>query len=584
MSTYSISASFNNTTLNEPAVVAGQASTLTLSLSNGAKKAPIQAATPSQNPEASGPLIFTLDLSALFTEPADQSTCQVTADGWTCTFFPATQTLPAVWSMACNTTTEWLKDDPLTFQITGIKATAAPRSYDLKLYYPCGFELGDCYVPVAVQAATPGADLNGAVSFSLTNPAYPKNVLPPVLVTKVADIPLTSELDLTMTLKTPGTPLVAKGQPNTASFTISVPHADNPPGRGAMSSTTQAGQFTLSADPTVFNPPVNQQNCSWTFTPCSAEILSSATATSVTFKIGNIVSQYFPGLSYVQLSWHGVPGYADGTVQFPVSRIYPPMLLSGFTITALTGGGTIAGSGTAATIPGGYLAPPQGGGPTTAVTLSWNVQNASMLVLFGYGALPLVPAQGSVTIPVERSTTFVLTAYDMQLVNIQTAVCTVTTSVPLAAGCVPAGAIAAWNGAVTAIPAGWSLCNGQNGTPDLRDRFILGAYGTENPGDSGPGSPHVHSIGALNPQTPFSFTTTDAGGHDHGLPQNWYAINLSCGKYAGVGNGGNFSNFAPVPDHNHTLLLSFPGIYTDATTTARPPWYALCYIMYTAIA
>lgn len=39
----------------------------------------------------------------------------------------------------------------------------------------------------------------------------------------------------------------------------------------------------------------------------------------------------------------------------------------------------------------------------------------------------------------------------------------------------PSGLIVMWSGPFADIPSGWVLCNGQNGTPDLRDRFILGA-------------------------------------------------------------------------------------------------------------
>ena len=39
---------------------------------------------------------------------------------------------------------------------------------------------------------------------------------------------------------------------------------------------------------------------------------------------------------------------------------------------------------------------------------------------------------------------------------------------------IPKGAIILWSGPVTAIPSGWALCNGQNKTPDLRGKFIVG--------------------------------------------------------------------------------------------------------------
>lgn len=43
--------------------------------------------------------------------------------------------------------------------------------------------------------------------------------------------------------------------------------------------------------------------------------------------------------------------------------------------------------------------------------------------------------------------------------------------------------IVLWSGAIVDIPAGWKLCDGNNGTPDLRDKFVVGAGDTFNPGD-----------------------------------------------------------------------------------------------------
>jgi hypothetical protein len=43
---------------------------------------------------------------------------------------------------------------------------------------------------------------------------------------------------------------------------------------------------------------------------------------------------------------------------------------------------------------------------------------------------------------------------------------------------IPSGGILLWSGSIGSIPAGYVLCNGNNGTPDLRDRFIVGAGST----------------------------------------------------------------------------------------------------------
>ena len=57
----------------------------------------------------------------------------------------------------------------------------------------------------------------------------------------------------------------------------------------------------------------------------------------------------------------------------------------------------------------------------------------------------------------------------------------------------PAGIILNWSGAIVDIPAGWALCDGNNGTPDLRDTFIIPAGSTYVPGDSGGNAQHSHS-------------------------------------------------------------------------------------------
>jgi len=61
-------------------------------------------------------------------------------------------------------------------------------------------------------------------------------------------------------------------------------------------------------------------------------------------------------------------------------------------------------------------------------------------------------------------------------------------------GGVPSGTITLWSGAIVDIPSGWFLCDGNNGTPNLKNRFIIGAGGTYNPGDSGGYNTHTHQI------------------------------------------------------------------------------------------
>ena len=53
------------------------------------------------------------------------------------------------------------------------------------------------------------------------------------------------------------------------------------------------------------------------------------------------------------------------------------------------------------------------------------------------------------------------------------------------AGGVPVGTIVIWSGTADNIPAGWQLCDGTNGTPDLRDKFVLGAGAAHEVGETG---------------------------------------------------------------------------------------------------
>lgn len=107
------------------------------------------------------------------------------------------------------------------------------------------------------------------------------------------------------------------------------------------------------------------------------------------------------------------------------------------------------------------------------------------------------------------------------------------------------GSIIAWAGALDALPTDWVLCDGDNGTPDMRDYIVqfAGATPTAPAGDnslsiSGQTSEHGHS-------------------HDGG--------DLPAGQ-----SGGSWAHSATVY-HSHSI---------SASTTWQPPWFALAFLMY----
>ena len=83
------------------------------------------------------------------------------------------------------------------------------------------------------------------------------------------------------------------------------------------------------------------------------------------------------------------------------------------------------------------------------------------------------------------------------------------------------GMIMLWSGSTGTIPSGWALCNGSSGTPDLRDRFVVGAGNTYAVDATG------GSADATLPSHTHTGTTNTGGSHNHTIDWN---INFSSGS------------------------------------------------------
>jgi len=153
---------------------------------------------------------------------------------------------------------------------------------------------------------------------------------------------------------------------------------------------------------------------------------------------------------------------------------------------------------------------------------------------------------------------------------------------------VPTGAIIMWSGTNAAIPTGWQLCNGTNGTPDLRNRFIVGsgadyATGTNGGSDTkttAAAGTHTHSV-TVNGTT--LSVPRDGWGTTGGAPGTIASGNLVVGSgFPEVSEtleslrraGGNRS----LGSHIHTASTANSGSHAH-TVDVRPRYYALAYIM-----
>lgn len=76
------------------------------------------------------------------------------------------------------------------------------------------------------------------------------------------------------------------------------------------------------------------------------------------------------------------------------------------------------------------------------------------------------------------------------------------------------GMIMLWSGAEDDVPTGWALCDGSNSTPDLRDRFVIGAGSSYMPGDIGGEAEHTLTASEMPAHT-HTATVASNGAHTH---------------------------------------------------------------------
>lgn len=301
----------------------------------------------------------------------------------------------------------------------------------------------------------------------------------------------------------------------------------------------------------------------------------NTTAQSVIFTQGS-------GGNYTLLTGDSAILYANGAgASAAVANIADHLAMSSPNIT----GGTITG----ATITGiTDLAIADGGtGASTAPNARTNLGLGTAAVLnVGTAANNIVQLDGTAKLPAVDGS---------QLTGLVT---------------IPTGLISLWSGSIVSIPAGWLLCNGLSGTPDLRDRFVVGAGTTYAVGATGGANTvtlaeanlpaHTHTVngttGLVSNDHTHSGTTSTDPGHSH----NSGNVNGSGnnGNLSGDANFGNYnfvsnSNFTGTAgahahnfttggisaNHTHTFSATSSSVGSATAIENRPLYYALAYIM-----
>lgn len=169
----------------------------------------------------------------------------------------------------------------------------------------------------------------------------------------------------------------------------------------------------------------------------------------------------------------------------------------------------------------------------------------------------------------------------------------------------PTGGIIMWSGASSAIPSGWVLCDGNNSTPDLRGKFVIGAGGAYAVGATGGNASVTLSVANLPSHThsaSSTFTGSALAGHSHSITITDPGHNHSYKTY-GLGNNGLTGNANTNSDWGYantntvstgisassasisagtptgTVATTVSSTGSGSSIDIRNPYYALCYIM-----
>ena len=138
------------------------------------------------------------------------------------------------------------------------------------------------------------------------------------------------------------------------------------------------------------------------------------------------------------------------------------------------------------------------------------------------------------------------------------------------------GMIMLWSGATDAVPAGWSLCDGTGSTPDLRDRFVVGAGNSYDVNATG-GSKDAIAVSHTH-----TGSTNATGNHSHTLPH--YLVQAVAGT-GDIDRDNEYQQWKALSgqktnttgNHSHTVSINSAG--SSGANANLPPYYALAYIM-----
>jgi microcystin-dependent protein len=144
---------------------------------------------------------------------------------------------------------------------------------------------------------------------------------------------------------------------------------------------------------------------------------------------------------------------------------------------------------------------------------------------------------------------------------------------------IPTGMISLWYGSIGSVPVGWYLCDGTNGTPDLRDRFVVGAGSTYSVAATGGSANHTITTAEMPSHSHTATVTVTDPSHTHMIRTDASGTGGGSGRFVNGNSGGT------TVDPTNSAVTGITVAVTNATTGSGTsfsilnPYYALAYVM-----
>ena len=140
------------------------------------------------------------------------------------------------------------------------------------------------------------------------------------------------------------------------------------------------------------------------------------------------------------------------------------------------------------------------------------------------------------------------------------------------------GQIQMWNGLIANIPSGWVICDGANGTPDLRDKFVRGAGAGDEAGATGGSETHIHAVTGNSAQTLIGHVHTLAAVNT-GTPDGTVQVQSGTGVFVGSSSHLHCIYIGGSSTGSANACHSHPISFNSAACSTLPSYHELIFIM-----